>query len=168
MLAINTLPRTFGPERDNHLDTQLNLTEEILSQIHAHGELAYPEEVAGLMLGNEDDQGRVVKAIFPLTNAREETARHNRYLITPQDMLAGELEADRLGLDVVGVFHSHPDHPSLPSEFDLEWALPWFSYLITSIQGGEAVASRCWRLSEDRESFFEETIKFTTQMEIES
>ncbi len=68
---------------------------------------------------------------------REDTARHNRYLITPQDMLAGEIEADRLGLDVVGVFHSHPDHPNLPSEFDREWALPWFSYLITSVIAGE-------------------------------
>jgi proteasome lid subunit RPN8/RPN11 len=151
------------------LDNQLHLTEEILAEIHAHGEQAYPEEGAGLMLGKDDAQGRVVKAIFPLTNAREETARHNRYLITPQDMLAGELEADRLGLDVVGVFHSHPDHPNLPSEFDREWALPWFSYLITSVQGREAVASRSWRLTDDRKRFFEEKIIInTTKMEIES
>ena len=141
------------------MDNQLHLTEEILAEIHAHGEQAYPEEGAGLMLGNDGARGRVVKAIFPLTNAREETARHNRYLITPKDMLAGELEADRLGLDVVGVFHSHPDHPNLPSEFDREWALPWFSYLITSVQGGEAVASRSWRLTDDRNRFTEENIE---------
>lgn len=102
------------------MDTQLNLTEEVLAQIHAHGEQAYPEEGAGLMLGSDDGKSRVVKNIFPLTNAREDEARHNRYLITPQDMLAGEQEADRLGLDVVGVFHSHPDHPNQPSEFDRE------------------------------------------------
>ena len=84
------------------METQLNLTEEVLAQIHAHGENAYPEEGAGLMLGNDDDDGRVVTVIFPLTNSREESARHNRYLITPQDMLAGEMEADRLGLGAGG------------------------------------------------------------------
>ena len=141
------------------METQLNLTEEVLAQIHAHGENAYPEEGAGLMLGNDDDDGRVVTVIFPLTNSREESARHNRYLITPQDMLAGEMEADRLGLDVVGIFHSHPDHPSLPSEFDREWALPWYSYLITSVVEGKARDSRSWRLSENRDSFAEETIQ---------
>lgn len=140
-------------------ETQLNLTENILSQIHAHGEQAYPEEGAGLLLGKEDKESRVVNMVFPLTNAREDTARHNRYLITPKDMLAGEKEADRLGLDVVGVFHSHPDHPSLPSEFDREWALPWFSYLITSVREGKAADSRSWRLSEDRDSFLEEPIR---------
>ncbi|MBN2044910.1 MAG: M67 family metallopeptidase [Anaerolineales bacterium] len=141
------------------METYLNLSKEILAQIHTLGESAYPEEGAGLMLGWEENDIREVTAVFRLSNAREKTARHNRYLITAQDMIAGEKEADRLGLDVVGVFHSHPDHPDLPSEFDREWALPWFSYLITSVRAGEAVGSRSWRLSEDRESFFEENIR---------
>jgi len=150
------------------MDTQLNLTEEVIARIHAHGEQAYPEEGAGLMLGSDDGESRVVTDIFPLPNAREDNARHNRYLITPQDMLAGEIEADRLGLDVVGIFHSHPDHPNLPSEFDREWALPWFSYLITSVMAGRAAGSRCWRLSEDRETFTEEKIKTNSKLEVES
>jgi len=61
-------------------------------------------------------------------------------------------------LDVLGVFHSHPDHPNQPSEFDREWAMPWFSYVITSINLGRAVASRSWLLSEDRAQFAEEQI----------
>ena len=72
--------------------------------------------------------------------------------------MAGEMEAMRMGLDIVGIFHSHPDHPNRPSEFDREWALPWFSYVITSIQQGKAAGSRSWRLEDNRQSFIEETI----------
>ena len=132
---------------------------DVLERIHAHGEQAYPEEGAGLMLGKEENGKRQVLDILPLTNAREDTARHNRYLITPQDMLNGEKEAIRLGLDIVGIFHSHPDHPNRPSEFDRDWALPWFSYVITSVQQGKAAGSRSWRLTEDRKAFDEEDIQ---------
>jgi proteasome lid subunit RPN8/RPN11 len=138
--------------------TQILIAEEVLKRIHAHGAESYPEEGAGLMLGRDEDGKREVLEILTLTNSREDAARHNRYLITAQDMLAGEQEAMRLGLDIVGVFHSHPDHPNRPSEFDREWALPWYSYLITSVQGGEAAGSRSWRLAEDRQRFDEEEI----------
>lgn len=131
---------------------------ELLTKIHANGENAYPEEGAGFLLGADGDR-RHVTAIYELTNARESGARHNRYLITPQDYLKGEMEADRLGLTVVGIFHSHPDHPNRPSEYDREWAQPFFSYVITSVQSGKAVESRSWRLSEDRSQFSEEVIQ---------
>jgi len=136
----------------------LYIPSEILRQIHANGESAYPEEGAGLMLGQAQDEDRSVVRILPIPNAREDNARHNRYLITAQDMLQGEQEAARLDLDVVGIFHSHPDHPNRPSEFDREWALPWYSYVITSVQSGNAVESRSWRLNEDRSAFDEEQI----------
>jgi proteasome lid subunit RPN8/RPN11 len=136
----------------------LVLSQEILRRIHADGEQAYPEEGAGLLLGSLTNGDKVVASIRPVSNAREDAARHNRYLLTPTDYLEGELEASRQGLDVLGVFHSHPDHPNRPSEFDREWAMPWFSYLITSVQGGTAVESRSWLLSEDRTVFSEETI----------
>ncbi|MEJ2597699.1 MAG: M67 family metallopeptidase [Anaerolineales bacterium] len=90
----------------------LYIPSNILQQIHANGERAYPEEGAGLMLGQAQDEDRSVVRILPIPNAREDSARHNRYLITAQDMLHGEQEAARLDLDVVGIFHSHPDHPS--------------------------------------------------------
>lgn len=136
----------------------LILSQEIIQQIHSNGEKAYPEEGAGLLLGVVSAKRRQVRAILALSNAREDEARHNRYLITPQDMLRGEEEAIRLGLDILGVFHSHPDHPNQPSEFDREWAMPWFSYLITSVNNGKAVASRSWRLIEDRSGFIEEIL----------
>jgi proteasome lid subunit RPN8/RPN11 len=136
----------------------LSLSPEILAAIHADGESAYPEEGAGLLLGSAGEAGRTVTALFRLRNEREYSARHNRYLITPLELLRGEEEAARQGLDVIGIYHSHPDHPNQPSEFDREWALPWYSYVITSVNGGSAVESRAWRLAEDHSQFIEEEI----------
>jgi len=141
----------------------INVPEEILDQIHRHGEKAYPEEGAGLMLGTEKTGERIVSHLIFLTNSREDTARHNRYLITAEDMLRGEGEAERLGINIIGVFHSHPDHPNQPSEFDREYAIPWYSYLITSIKSGKSSGSRCWRLEDDREMFLEENIKILSK-----
>jgi proteasome lid subunit RPN8/RPN11 len=138
---------------------KLEISQQLLDEIHTHGEDAYPAEGAGFMLGSANGDLRRVTAILKLSNAREESAQHNRYLLTPQDMLHSEQEAARRGLDVVGVFHSHPDHPNQPSEFDREWAMPWFSYIITSVNDGKAVASRSWRLTDDRSAFVEETIQ---------
>ena len=136
----------------------LLIPSQLLQNIHALGETAYPEEGAGLLLGTVDGDRKQVTRILALTNAREDAARHNRYLLTPQDYLRGEQEAARLGLDVLGVFHSHPDHPNRPSEFDREWAMPWFSYLITSVNSGQAVGSCSCLLTEDRSLFEEEQI----------
>jgi len=136
----------------------LHIPQEILLRIHQHGEHAYPEEGAGLLLGELKDSDHQVKEILPLANAREAQARHNRYQLTPQDYMRGEQFAESLGLAVLGVFHSHPDHPNRPSEFDRQWAWPNFSYLITSVLQGKAARSRSWRLREDRDNFSEEQI----------
>jgi proteasome lid subunit RPN8/RPN11 len=137
---------------------KIHLSEEILSMIHAHGEKTYPEEGAGLLLGRDEGDHRLVIDILPLVNSREDTARHNRYLITAQSFFEGEKQAEERNLDVIGVFHSHPDHSNQPSEFDQEWAVPWFSYIITSVVKGRADSSRSWRLADDREHFKEEVI----------
>jgi len=136
----------------------LHIPQEILLRIHQHGEQAYPEECAGLLLGELKDSDHQVKEILPMANAREAQARHNRYQLTPQDYMQGEQFAESLGLAVLGVFHSHPDHPNRPSEFDRQWAWPNFSYLITSVLQGKAARSRSWRLREDRDNFSEEQI----------
>jgi proteasome lid subunit RPN8/RPN11 len=136
----------------------IHISEEILAEIQQHGEHTYPLEGAGLMLGQEKDGNRRVEKLLFLENASEESTRHNRYLITAEDMLRGEKEAERLGLNIVGIFHSHPDHANQPSEFDREYAIPWYSYLITSIQGGKAAGSKCWKLIDDRSGFVPEEI----------
>jgi proteasome lid subunit RPN8/RPN11 len=135
----------------------LSISKELLNQIHEHGEQAYPEEGAGFLLGNHGK----VENILPLPNAREQEARHNRFLITPQAYLNAELTADSLGLSLIGVFHSHPDHPNRPSEYDREWAQPFFSYIITTVNEGKAIESRSWRLLEDRSKFEEEPIQLS-------
>jgi proteasome lid subunit RPN8/RPN11 len=127
----------------------------LIEQMDAHVEKAYPEEGAGFLLGKE---GRVMK-ILALSNSREDGARHNRFLFTPEDYLQAEMTAETLGLDLIGVFHSHPDCPNVPSDYDREWAQPFFSYIITRVDHGRAVNSRSWKLVEDRSKYEEEELK---------
>jgi proteasome lid subunit RPN8/RPN11 len=131
---------------------------EQLALIYANAEKAYPEEGAGFLFGY-DGEARKVIAVYNLPNIREDDARHNRFLISPEDYLKGELEAEALHLDIIGVFHSHPDSSNVASGYDLEWAQPFFSYVITSVYNGKATESRSWRLSDDRSKFLEENIK---------
>jgi proteasome lid subunit RPN8/RPN11 len=140
------------------INMTLIISLDLLAQIHAHGEDAYPEEGAGFLLGSEEGGERTVTQLFLTGNAREDEARHNRYLVTPEGYLNAETTADSLGLSLIGVFHSHPDHPNRPSEFDREWAQPFFSYVITTINEGKAFESRSWRLADDRSKFEEERI----------
>lgn len=135
----------------------LSVSNDLIERINAHVEEAYPEEGAGFLLGDEG----VVKQILSLPNAREDEARHNRFLFTPEDYLKAELKADELGLSLIGVFHSHPDCPNVPSEYDREWAQPFFSYIITRVDEGKAVSHRSWRLVEDRSKYDEEEIKIS-------
>ena len=135
----------------------LKLTQNILEEINKHVEEAYPEEGAGFLIGVEGE----VKQILSLPNAREDEARHNRFLFTPEDYLKAELKADALGLSLIGVFHSHPDCPNVPSEYDREWAQPFFSYVITRVDEGKSVSHRSWRLLEDRSKYEEEEIKIS-------
>lgn len=136
----------------------LKIPADILAQVRAHGEAAYPEEGAGFLLGSVAADDRSIISILPAENSREQAARHNRYQLGPEQFRQAEETAARLGLELLGVFHSHPDHPAQPSEFDRQWALPWFSYVITSVEQGRAVDSRSWRLTEDRGAFVEEAI----------
>ena len=129
-----------------------------MALIHANGVKAYPDEGVGFLFGL-DGVVRQVKAVYNLPNTREKEARYDRFLVAPQDYLKGEWEAERLGLDVIGVFHSHPDSSNLASEYDREWAQPFFSYVITSVYTGQALESRSWRLTEDRSRFLEELIE---------
>ena len=135
----------------------LHISRRLIEQINEHVEKAYPEEGAGFLIGEEGE----VKEILALSNAREDAARHNRFLISPEDYLKAELKADSLGLSLIGVFHSHPDCPNVPSEYDREWAQPFFSYIISRVDGGKVVSHRSWRLVEDRSKYDEEEIKIS-------
>jgi len=133
----------------------LRISKELTLRMEAHLEKAYPGEGAGFLLGTDGD----VKDVLLLENAREEEARHNRFLITPEDYLKAEMTAANLGVDLIGVFHSHPDCPNVPSEYDREWAQPFFSYIITRVDNGRTVSHRSWKLLEDRSKYDEEEIQ---------
>ncbi len=135
----------------------IKISTDVLDEINKHVEDAYPEEGAGFLIGADGE----VKQILSLPNAREDEARHNRFLITPEEYLKAELTADRLGLSLIGVFHSHPDCPNIPSEYDREWGQPFFSYIISRVDNGKAVSHRSWRLMEDRSKYEEEEIKIS-------
>jgi proteasome lid subunit RPN8/RPN11 len=144
----------------------ISLPPELLHKIRKHAEEAYPEEGAGLLLGHHDGETRFVESILPLQNTFAVEQRHHRYMITPEEMILAEEQADDMGLDIIGVFHSHPNHPAQPSEFDRERALPWYSYLISSVHEQGALESRSWRLSDDR-TFTEEKLLIEQKRKLE-
>jgi len=125
-----------------------------LDQIRRHGESDYPHECCGLLIGSfAADGGKVAQEIFPISNAREEAAKRNRFLIAPADLMRGEKHARQRLLDVVGFYHSHPDHPAVPSAFDLEHAWPVYSYVIVSVRDGVAFDLFSYELRSDRSRF---------------
>ena len=137
--------------------TVLRLRASASQVIHLHLCSAYPEEGCGVLIGREDASSREVVRVVALENQRDDS-RGNRYLISPEQFLAAELEARGSGLDVVGFFHSHPDHPARPSDFDREHAWPYYSYLIVSLERGRVADTRSWRLREDRSGFEPEAL----------
>jgi proteasome lid subunit RPN8/RPN11 len=130
-----------------------------LRRIQAHGEAAYPEECCGVLIGRDGGGAlpAIVERVLAAENERTES-RHNRYVISPQSLLKAQRDARAAGLDVVGYYHSHPDHPARPSEFDREHAWPGTSYVIVSVRQGKAVDCRSFRLRDDRVAFEEEAI----------
>jgi proteasome lid subunit RPN8/RPN11 len=131
---------------------------EHIGAIKAHGERTFPEECGGLLLGVVEDGARVIRDVLPLENIRKDS-RHNRVELDPLDYARAEREAAKRGLGVWGYYHSHPDHPAVPSGFDLDHApfVEW-SYLIVSVQGGKAAEVRAWTVRDDRSRFDEEEI----------
>ena len=125
-----------------------------LDEIRRHGESDYPHECCGLLIGSfGENGGKLADEILPISNAREESAKRNRFLITPEDLLRGEKHARKQGRDVVGFYHSHPDHPAVPSQFDLDHAWPVYSYIIVSVLEGAACDLLSYELRADRSRF---------------
>jgi proteasome lid subunit RPN8/RPN11 len=152
----------------------IQLNNEQLESIHSHGEREYPNECCGMLLGRADGDAKEVSDVVPLKNLRLDSARaqellplddpgreseKNRFLIDPLEQLRVEREARSRGLDVLGYYHSHPDHPARPSNYDREHAWPWYSYVILSVERGNAAEMTSWVLSEDRLRFDPEPLK---------
>jgi len=138
----------------------IGIDEKNIAAITAHGERDYPHECGGMLIGRFEIDGRkTVVETFPLENAREEEARHNRVLILPGDVLKAERFARERKLDVIGYYHSHPESPAVPSQYDLDHALPVWSYVIESVIGCKVVDILSWEMENDRTKFNEEVIE---------
>jgi proteasome lid subunit RPN8/RPN11 len=137
----------------------ITIDQQHLTEMRQHGERDYPFECCGLMLGRFTSNGhKIVSETYPISNAREEEAKRNRFLIRPEEWMRGEKYAGAKGLDVVGVYHSHPDEHAVPSKYDLDHAWPTYSYIVVSVEKGQAVDLRSWEMEADRSKFNEEEI----------
>ena len=135
----------------------VKISEALAAQIRAHGVETYPHECCGAILGTDDDGTRTVHDLMPLQNRRDDSPR-NRFEVTPDDVRLAEKTASAKNLDLIGWYHSHPDAPARPSEFDREHAWPWYSYIIVSIQKGAPHDMNSYRLQDDRAAYDPESI----------
>lgn len=138
--------------------TALKIAEDLMRRIEAHGVETFPHECCGALLGRDGDAGREVIELLPLPNRREDSPR-NRFELTPDDVRLAEKTATGKHLELLGWYHSHPNAPARPSEFDREHAWPWYSYIIVSVQSGEPKDMTSWRLRDDRAAYDSEAIE---------
>lgn len=132
----------------------VQLTDKVYQAILQHGEKDYPYECCGFLIGESDEDIKKIDEIRQQENERDES-RETRYLIHPEEFMAAERYARKQGKEMLGIYHSHPDHPSRPSNYDREHAWPWYAYLILSVQDGEAATLQAWQLTDDRSKFDE-------------
>ena len=150
---------------------RVRMSAELAEKIRRHGEESYPHECCGALLGRDSSsEGRVERPreildLYPLVNRRDDSPR-NRFSVAPRDVIDADRAAEARGLDVVGWYHSHPDHPARPSEYDREHAWPWYSYIIVSVANRAAGAMTCWRLQDDRAGYAEESLEARTETEV--
>ena len=131
----------------------VNISGELQQRIFDQMEATYPNEGGGFLMGDIASDAVTVRDIIQVQNVFAVEEQHHRYAMTPQDWMRLEDQADERGLALIGYYHSHPDSPAVPSEYDREHALPNFIYVITSVTMGRAADMRAWRLQADRSRF---------------
>ncbi|HRE46176.1 MAG TPA: M67 family metallopeptidase [Aggregatilineales bacterium] len=139
----------------------LTLSAALRAEIVAQLEGNYPDEGGGFLLGTLEANAVTVREVRPVVNTAPSEEAYHRYFMTPMDWAMLEDEADAAGLSVVGYYHSHPDSPAIPSDYDRTHALPNFRYLITSVRGRQAAEMRAWLLNEDRGAFVEVPVQIS-------
>lgn len=138
---------------------EVHLPRSVEEAIQAHGARAYPEEACGLLVGPPPAAGKyIVTTAEPLPNVRMES-RENRYAIDPLSLAKRERVLDAEGLAILGIYHSHPDHPAVPSEYDREHAWPWFIYIVQKVDHGTPAEYTASTLAEDRSCFHPVAVK---------
>jgi len=132
----------------------LTITAEVDRAIRAHGEETYPHECCGALIGRATH----ADAVVPLPNTTEEGPRR-RFLVRPSDYRDAERRASELGAELLGFYHSHPDHPARPSQYDLDHAWPTFAYIIVAVSERVATDMTVWFLTDDRSRFEEGSLQ---------
>jgi proteasome lid subunit RPN8/RPN11 len=140
----------------------LRLPGALADEIRRHGEAAYPAECCGAMVGRVEGAAKAVLGLSPAVNRR--TDDPHRYLIAPDDLRRLEHEVREAGQEIVGYYHSHPDHPARPSAFDAEHAWPWYSYLIVRIDGGRGADMASWVLDDERPIMYPESLDVLSEV----
>lgn len=154
----------------------IQLSDSHLATIRGHGAQEYPRECCGVLIGHVDAGGKRVAEVRALPNTfqpsdefersvkggggggEEPVGQERRYMVSPDAMFALMREERQTGRKVLGFYHSHPDHPARPSEYDRAWAMPWYSYIIVSILSGTADKLTCWQLTADGSAFEQEPV----------
>jgi proteasome lid subunit RPN8/RPN11 len=134
----------------------LTLANSLLELIKAHAVDSYPNECSGLIVGLYDKG--VAKRIFPMKNVHSE-GTHNRYLIDPKEYVQVEKQARSLGQDVIGIYHSHPDVPAKPSQYDTDHTWPFYTYVIASVMKKKVDHVLAWTLRDDKTGFDEAELR---------
>ena len=139
----------------------VNISGELQQRIFEQMEATFPNEGGGFLLGEAEPIAVTVRDIIQVRNVFAAEEQHHRYAMTPQDWMRLEDQADERGLSLIGYYHSHPDSPAVPSEYDREHALPNFVYIITSVMMARAEDMRAWRLQADRSRFDQLQLQLT-------
>jgi proteasome lid subunit RPN8/RPN11 len=140
----------------------LRLPGALADEIRRHGEAAYPAECCGAMVGRAEGAAKEVLRLSPAVNRR--TDDPHRYLIAPDDLRRLEREVREAGQEIVGYYHSHPDHPARPSAFDAEHAWPWYSYLIVRIDRGRGADMASWVLDDEHPLMHPESLDVLSEV----
>ncbi len=141
----------------------LHLTTQHDQAIRAHAAADYPHECCGFLVGRAEGKTVTVARMVPAANTRDDSPR-NRFEIDPGDLVKTDRAARAEGLGVVGFYHSHPDAPARPSEFDREHAWAGYCYVIVSAGAGRCQEMRSWRLRDDHQAFEEDEIVMTEEI----
>lgn len=141
---------------------KITINAEAVEAINADAISAFPNECCGFLYGHESAEGsRKITIAVPVTNSKDGDQRR-RFEISPLDYLRAEQFALQNNTQLLGVYHSHPNHPAIASEHDLAVAMPYFSYVIVSVMQGEIADHKSWRLKDEVREFVEEQVLFPT------
>jgi len=139
--------------------SRVAISDAVNQAIRRHGQETYPHECCGALVGTTADAESIVADVVPLPNTTEEGPRR-RFLVRASDYRLAERRAAEIGGELLGFYHSHPDHPARPSQYDLDHAWPTFAYIIVSVADGKATDLTVWFLKDDRSSFEEGSIHY--------